>query len=206
MSTYSSDRRSVLKIIGAIGATCTYPFAGDELLGQNVPPHQHVPDSSRTVTRFLNDRDFETISRIAELIIPTTDTPGAIGAGVPDYIDFVLARNTDQQLLVADGLRWLDTEADRLAPGSKFVKLTENQQLSILQPLCDAANASVAGESWRLARNVQFFTLVKGLTADGYYTSRIGLIEELGYKGNKVRPEFPGCTNQAEPSSSPSKG
>ena len=31
MSTYSSDRRSLLKIFGAIGATCAYPFASDEL-------------------------------------------------------------------------------------------------------------------------------------------------------------------------------
>ena len=31
MATYNSDRRSVLKIVGAIGATCAYPFAGDEL-------------------------------------------------------------------------------------------------------------------------------------------------------------------------------
>lgn len=200
MATYSSDRRSLLKIIGAIGATCAYPFASDELLAQNTPPHQHIPDSSRTITRFLNDRDFETISHIAELIIPTTETPGAIGAGVPDYIDFVLARNTDQQLVVADGLRWLDSEADKMAPGSKFMSLAEDQQLSILQPLCEAADLLTPKESLRSPRNVQFFALIKGLTADGYYTSRIGLIEELGYKGNKVRAEFPACSNKSEPS------
>jgi len=40
MATYSSDRRSLLKIIGAIGATCAYPFAGDELFGQTLAPHE----------------------------------------------------------------------------------------------------------------------------------------------------------------------
>ena len=41
---------------------------------------------------------------------------------------------------------------------------------------------------------VRFFRLIKNLTADGYYTSRVGLIEELGYSGNTFRPSFPQCT------------
>ncbi|MBV8550222.1 MAG: gluconate 2-dehydrogenase subunit 3 family protein [Acidobacteriaceae bacterium] len=188
MPTYSSDRRSLLKIIGAIGATCAYPFAGDELLGQTVPQHEHFPAPAQAGQRFFNEADFRTISRIADLIIPATDTPGATGAGVPEYIDMVIARNTEQQLLVADGLRWLDAEAGRIAPDRKFLEISEDQQLSILQPLCDAADAKSSQ-----ARNVQFFALIKGLTADGYYTSRTGLLEELGYKGNAVRSEFPAC-------------
>jgi hypothetical protein len=41
---------------------------------------------------------------------------------------------------------------------------------------------------------VRFFRLVKNLTADGYYTSRVGLLQELGYKGNSAMLAFPGCT------------
>ena len=41
---------------------------------------------------------------------------------------------------------------------------------------------------------VSFFRLIKNLTADGYYTSRVGLLEELGYNGNKYLPGFPQCT------------
>jgi hypothetical protein len=40
---------------------------------------------------------------------------------------------------------------------------------------------------------VQFFRLVKNLTADGYYTSRAGLLEELGYAGNTALASFPVC-------------
>ena len=32
------------------------------------------------------------------------------------------------------------------------------------------------------------------MTADGYYTSRAGLIEELGYTGNTMLAEFPVCS------------
>jgi gluconate 2-dehydrogenase gamma chain len=191
MATYSSDRRSLLKIIGAIGATCAYPFAGDELFGQTLAPHEHSPAPARTGTRFFNDHDFQTISRISELIIPASDTPGAIEAGVPEYIDIVIARDTDQQLLAADGLRWLDSEAGRLARDKKFLNLRTEQQLSILEPLCEAAD-----ENRSIARNVQFFALIKRLTADGYYTSKIGLIDELGYKGNTALGSFPDCVHE----------
>jgi hypothetical protein len=41
---------------------------------------------------------------------------------------------------------------------------------------------------------VRFFGLLKNLTADGYYTSRVGLLDELGYKGNTALARFPSCT------------
>jgi hypothetical protein len=40
----------------------------------------------------------------------------------------------------------------------------------------------------------RFFRLIKNLTADGYYTSRVGLLDELGYTGNTYRPSFPQCS------------
>ena len=190
MASYSSDRRSLLKIFGAIGATCAYPFASDELHGQTAPEHQHhtAAPKSEAQPRFFNQTDFATISRIADLIIPRTDSPGAIDAEVPAYIDLVVARSTDQQLVVADGLRWLDAEA-----GRRFLDLSEEQQLSILEPLCEAADSS---NGLARGRNVQFFSLIKSLTADGYYTSRVGLIEDLQYRGNTALPNFPDCAHE----------
>ena len=41
----------------------------------------------------------------------------------------------------------------------------------------------------------RFFALMKSMTADGYYTSRIGLVQELGYKGNTVLGSYPECTH-----------
>ena len=191
MATYSSDRRSVLKIMGAIGATCAYPYAGDELFAQAPPEHQHQHSAApHDAARFLGEADFRTISRIADLIIPETNTPAASGAGVPSYIDLVIARDEEQQQLVADGLRWLDAEAGGQA-GKKFMDLSEDAQIGILEPLCQAADA---GNS--LARNVRFFALIKKLTADGYYTSKTGLIDELGYQGNMVLSSFPGCVHE----------
>lgn len=188
MPAYSSDRRSLLKIFGSIGATCTYPFASEELYVQTAPEHQHaVPAPSAPARHFFNDRDFALISCVADLIIPATDTPGAVSAGVPEYIDLVIGRNTDQQLVVADGLRWLDRVARK-----PFLELSEGEQLAILEPLCEAADRE--GKEVR-PRNVQFFALIKSLTADGYYTSRAGLLGELKYNGNAARANFPQCSS-----------
>jgi gluconate 2-dehydrogenase gamma chain len=186
MASYSTDRRSVLRILGTIGATCAYPYSSENLHGQTVDQHQHhaLPEQPAQ-PRFFNDQDFATISRITDLIIPETETPGAVKAGVPAYLDLVIARDTDHQLVVADGLRWLDRVA-----GKHFIELSEEQQLEILEPLCEASDADPNSK----ARNVQFFALVKSLTADGYYTSKIGLIDELGYKGDNVRPSYPTCS------------
>jgi hypothetical protein len=186
MASYSSDRRQVLKLFGAISATCTYPFAGDELYGQTV--HEHpLPQSPG---RFFNEADFNTIARITDLIIPPTQTPGAILAGVPEYIDLIISRESQHQSVVADGLRWLDSQAKTLGAGH-FLELEERAQLSILEPLCEAADTNRTQP-----RNVEFFALLKRLTADGYYTSRIGLIDELGYKGNAVRASYPECVHE----------
>ena len=174
MSTYSSDRRSLLKIFGAIGATCAYPFASDELYGQTTAP---LPE---TAPHFFNKSDFAVISHLAGLIIPETDSVGAVRAGVPEYIDMVIARNAEQQAVVADGLHWLAAK--------NFMQLDDAAQYALLEPLCEAADSGNLR-----ARNVQFFALVKNLTADGYYTSRTGLIDELGYKGNTPHAGFPEC-------------
>ena len=192
MPSYSTDRRGLLKILGAIGATCAYPSPGDELYGQTAE-HQHAvaaaagPASS--VPRYLGERDFRTISRIADLIIPRTSTPGAVDAGVPEYIDRVVGSNGEHQSLVADGLRWLDAQLGGQA--GTFLELSEARQLAILEPLCRAAD-----EKKLSARNVKFFALIKNLTTDGYFTSRVGLIEELGYRGNSALTEFPECTHE----------
>jgi len=202
MATYNTDRRSMLKIIGAIGTTCAYPFASDDLFGQTAETqgqtdrqqeeqHHHRPPEQQAQPQFFNKSDYQTISRVAELIIPETDTPGAIGAGVPAFIDLVIARNTDQQLVVADGLRWLDAEGTRLAE-KRFAELSEDQQMSILLPLCEAHDTDRNNR----ARNVQFFSLIKSLTADGYYTSRAGLMNELQYKGDKILSSYPDCADE----------
>ena len=181
-------RRDSLKIIGAIGATCAFPFAADELYGQHV--HETSPPMAEPAgeyaPKFFTPAEYETISRIGDLIIPETDTPGAVGAGVPRYIDVVANANQEHRKPLREGIAWLDRQ-----PGGRFVALTEVEQIALLTPLSDAADAGKLD-----APGARFFDLLKKLTADGYYTSRIGLVRELGYQGNTALAEFPQCASQ----------
>jgi len=46
---------------------------------------------------------------------------------------------------------------------------------------------------------VQFFRELKHLTVRGYYTSKIGIHDELEYKGNRILQEFVGCGDATPP-------
>jgi len=239
----TETRRQALKMLGTIGVTCAFPFAGDELYGQ----HVHVtlaqtPAPAPYAPAFFTPAEYATLSRISDAIIPPTETPGAAAAGVPEYIDRVVSLNAEHQPLVRAGLAWLDRQAQSRY-SREFLSLGEAEHVAILQPLSDeidrqqrdaqrgrfrseARGGSVYyvavtdkdplarpfdSRAGALAQGrpaiavpaasgadpglpVRFFRLVKNLTADGYYTSRAGLIDELGYTGNTVMARFPGCT------------
>ena len=189
----AETRRDALKIIGAVGATCAFPFSADELYGQTAAEHaghaaMKPPAVSNTPYQpvFFSADEYALISHLAELIIPATETAGAIAAGVPQYIDLVVSQSTDLQKRYREGMPWIDEKA-----GGKFLQLNEDQQIALLTPLSEAAyagNLDVPG--------ARFFQTIKNMTADGYYTSYQGLVQELGYHGNVAMATFPGCTHE----------
>jgi len=197
------DRREALRIIGSITATCAFPFPADELYGQH-QGHAHEPPARLPeAPGFFTPAEYETVSRLADLIIPGGDSPGALDAGVPAYIDYVVSRNSQAQALYRRGLKWLDRQASRRG-APRFVDLPESAQVALLEPLCaeaDAVRDAPAGSGLRRKSaprrlEVSFFRAVKSMTADGYFTSRHGLIDALGYQGNAVLAEFPSCTHE----------
>ncbi len=153
-----AERRDALKIIGAIGTTCAFPFSADELYGQH--DHGGAKEAQLPSPSYFSRDELKQVSYVADLIIPRTDTPGAVDAGVPAYIDFVCARNPELGRTIRSGLR-------------------EGLDLIALQAL------EKDGSPWLKA--------FKSVTADGYYTSKIGLLDELGYQGNTVLAAFPSC-------------
>ncbi|MEJ7604854.1 MAG: gluconate 2-dehydrogenase subunit 3 family protein [Bryobacteraceae bacterium] len=178
-----SDRREALKIIGAISATCAFPFASNDLYGQHV--HPGAGKEAVYLPRYFSAEQMRIVSRIADLIIPPSDTPGAVGAGVPAYIDLVISQNQAMQKTFRDGIEWLNQKA--LEDHKKaFADLTLEEQSSLLRPLCNLADAKQFEHA-----GVLFFDSIKSVTADGYYTSKVGLMQELGYNGNTVLADFP---------------
>jgi hypothetical protein len=177
-------RREALKIIGAVGVTCAFPFSANELYGQHV--HSSGEEAAQTAPsapRFFTSAQFLMVSRLTDLIIPPTDTPGASAAGAPAYIDLVVIEDPKLQATFQEGLLRLEGMSQSRF-GSTFLQLTEAQQVEILKSLSEAS----------VPADAQFFRALKNLTADGYYTSRPGLVQELGYNGNAYLASFPQFT------------
>jgi gluconate 2-dehydrogenase gamma chain len=183
------SRRAALKIIGAIGATCAFPFGADELYGQQAEHIHHLapaqPATGPYQPRFFSSSEMNTLSKLCDTIIPPTQTAGAAAAGVPQYIDLIVSASEEHGKPFQEGLIWLDTHSADLH-GKPFSELTEEQQIEILSPLSEASDR----HQWELP-GVRFFHDLKNMTADGYYTSQIGLVQELGYQGNTVLDHFP---------------
>lgn len=118
----------------------------------------------------FDEHQNETVVVLSELIIPTTDTPGAKAAKVNEYIDLMLHDvDPDRGHTFLKGLGWLDGHAIGLH-GAPFVALEEAQQVAILESL----DRSKVPE---LKPGADFFARLKRLTVEGYYTSRIGIAE-----------------------------
>src|ERR1700685_3763057 len=136
------SRREALKIIGAVGVTCAFPFSANELYGQHVHPSGEAAFQEVTPTsapRFFTPAELLVISRLTDLIIPPTETPGAAAAGVPQYIDLVVNEDPKLQTTFHEGLQSLDKTSQSKFGGTTFLQLTEAQQIEILTSLNEAA-------------------------------------------------------------------
>jgi gluconate 2-dehydrogenase gamma chain len=135
-----------------------------------IAPAQAAATPSEWKPQVLDAHQNETVIQLSELIIPTTDTPGGKAAKVNEWVDLYLldlAEDKGHGFLM--GLGWLDGYALRLHK-QPFVKLTEAEQVKILETLDGASDPA-------LAPGAAFFREIKRLTVQGYYTSKIGIAE-----------------------------
>ena len=187
------DRREAIKSVAVgVGAVSSLPILNNLASAQG---HQHqvaaplVPDTAIKAPAFFNKHQFATITELASLIIPTDETPGAREAKVNEYIDLIVGESAfDVQKVFLDGLAWLD-KASKDRHKRNFVGLTNAQQVGLLTEISKIKNPAPHETT-----QAKFFKAIKDMTIDGFYTSKIG-IEELGYVGNTVLDEFPGCTH-----------
>jgi hypothetical protein len=188
------NRRTALRTMAAgVGAAASALWVSElSLLAEEQAVHAHLlaatPQGGTWSPAVLSAEQLATVGTLVELIIPTTDTPGAKAALVDRYIDGVLrTASPDTRTRFLDGLAWMDTRSTALFK-ARFDAATPAQQTDLLARL--AALPSSEAEA-----GVQFFTAVKSMTITGYYTTEIGLRQELGDPGVLMLPSYPGCTH-----------
>jgi hypothetical protein len=139
--------------------------------------------------KFFDANAYKTLQALCETIYPAdADSGGAIEAGAPEFIDLLTSENPEYQLKLGGGLKWLDSTCARRY-GKPYLDCTPQQQKEILDLIAYRKNAA---KDESLSQGVEFFSLLRNLASDGFFTSKIG-IKYLGYKGNTYRLEFPGC-------------
>jgi hypothetical protein len=181
------SRRAALQTLGATaGAVAVWPYLSDSaaeafaaIQATGAPPK----------LAFLTSAQYATVDAVAETIIPADDhSPGARAARVADYIDLLLAESdSETQGTWRTGLAALD-KASQEKFGAPFARVTPSQASDLL---VDISRNEAAPQT----PLEHFFAATKSATIRGYYTSEIGIQQELEYKGNKFLQEFVGCTH-----------
>ena len=183
-------RRDALKGL-AIGASLP-------ILGQTIRAEEHdhtkhgMPGTQAKATdkpKFFNADQMALIGVISEHIIPTdANSPGALAAEVPQFIDLMIGESpAETKKAWTDGLSAVD-KMSQTKFNAAYVKATKDQQIALLTEIS-------ANEMKPTTTEERFFKNIKNMTIDGYYTSKIGIHQELKYKGNTYLKEFKGCTH-----------
>ena len=186
-------RRNVLKSL-TIGAAATsvlrvIPAQAAEYAHRMIAAEKASTPAKGYAPKFFPAHEYKTLQTLCQTIIPADqDCGGAVEAGAPEFIDLLTSENTDYQLVLGGGLMWLDsTCSDRY--GKIFLDCSAPQQKEILDQIAYRKNA-LANPS--LNQGIEFFSFLRNMTADGFFTSKIG-IKYLRYMGNQYLQEFPGC-------------
>ena len=188
------NRRQVLTqlVAGAVGVV-SMPLWVESLCARaRAEAHTHAAQAAAAAwsPSILTPRQNDAIVALTELIIPATETPGAKAALVNRFVDRILSTaDAKERTEFIQGLTWLDDRC-RARVGKDIAGATEAELTSVLTPL--AAEAKVATDD---APGVAFFRAIKSLTITGYYTSEIGLRQELGDDGRMMLGAFEGCTH-----------
>jgi len=193
MAAQSISRRDILKTL-TLGTTAgsvlkMIPLQAAEHAHRMVKEEKAQSPAGTFTPKFFPAHPYKTLQALCQAIIPPDgQTGGALEAGAPEFIDLLTSENKDYQLTLGGGLMWLDSTCqDRY--GKVYLECSPSQQKEILDLLAYRKNAE---KDPALSQGIKFFSFLRDLTVDGFFTSEIG-IKYLQYIGNDYLSEFPGC-------------
>jgi glucoside 3-dehydrogenase (cytochrome c) hitch-hiker subunit len=178
-------RRAAIKI--AAGAAFSLPALFTRSAA--AVPFAAAP-AAAPAPRFFTKDEYALLDEMTELIIPTDGhSPGARAARVAAYIDGRLAEaflpvEADVQQRWRDGLRRVNALSQEMN-GAAFLTASPEKRVAVLTRLA-------ASEKEPKTDDEKFFRELKGATIHGYYTSEIGIHQEMEYKGNTLQQEYAG--------------
>jgi hypothetical protein len=183
----SITRRQALAVTaGAAAAALPRPALAEKALARTAAPAAKATVAP-AAARFLTARELAILDEIAELIIPAdAQSGGARAARCAEYIDARLAESIDPA--------WRQSWRDDIA------EIDEIATAMFGRPLLATSPAERQKLMERISRNENnpkenvdhSFVTIKWWVAEAYYTSKIGIHDELKYQGNVYIDEFIG--------------
>lgn len=190
------NRREVLQRSAVVlGYALTGPVVAGLMQGCKAKPQLNY------TPQFFNEDQAALISELSEVIIPKTDTPGAIEAGVPAFIDGMLfevyPKESKENFM--NGLAAFDEDAKKTY-GDPFASCTTEQKNALVKKYLDELNGGIdSSTAWYKSGSKKakpFIIEMKELTLVGYFTSQPGAEQTLQYL--QVPGPFKGCVPLAE--------
>ena len=183
-------RREALAALAAAAGTTAVFACGQAELDRATREAARARSSGTFTPRFFTAHELATATMLADMILPRDERSGsASDAGVPEFLDFVLAEEMTDPVRIRGGLAWLDSECtDRFA--RRFVEADESQRGLVLDDIAWPARAKP-----EFSQGTAFFTAFRDLVASGFWSSKVG-VEDLGYRGNVPVAEWTGCPDE----------
>lgn len=159
-------REAVARVAWLMGGTLSAPTLMAMGRWEQVVDNQntrHQPADS-----ILDDGQRELVARVADMIIPRTDTPGAIDVGVPAFMDVMLRdcyKKPAQDAFIT-GVQVLEHK--------NFLGLKPDQQTALLK--------QIEASSTPNATTPSFWQIIKEVTLLGYFTSEAGIKASFDYQ------------------------
>ena len=193
MAAKSISRRDILKSLtmGVMSSSVlrVIPLQAAEYAHHVVATEKAATPAGTYAPKFFPSQQYKALQTLCQAIIPAdSDSGGAVEAGAPEFIDLLTSENPEYQLKLGGGLMWLDAACtDRY--GKPYLDCASERQKEILDLIAYSKNAD---RDPSISQGVEFFALLREMTADGFFTSEIG-IKYVGYVGNKYMLGFNGC-------------
>ena len=169
------NRRELLALIGtSVTASLLQPLSATERLALGAQMHRNLGTGTALGAQYQ-----EMVARIADLVLPRTDTPGALDVRVPQFVDLLMtnwyspAERTDFEA----GLTALDQRA------GGFIAKPEPDQIAFLETLDGQKGPKGSAE--------EAFGTLKWLTVYGYFTSE--QVQQEVLKTVIIPGRFDGC-------------
>jgi hypothetical protein len=151
---------------------------GGGAVGLDRQPEEIAHYKEVTSKTFFTEHEMATITVLADIIIPKDEVSGsASDAKVPEFIEFIVKDMPYHQTPMRGGLRWLDLQSNKRYQKA-FKDCSAQQQIELVDLIAYPKKAKPD-----MAQGVAFFSLMRNLTASGFYTTEMG-VKDIGYMGN----------------------